>query len=69
MTIATDEAVQMLMAGWRVEYYAPLDAIIWHAPDGRSGHGHSESLDSPPIMAVEEARRRGDIVDRPRVLR
>lgn len=66
LSIATDEAVQMLEAGWRVEYYPPLDAIIWHSPGG-DGHGYSRSLDDPPETAVNEARRRGDVGDRPRV--
>lgn len=73
MTIATDEAVQMLQAGWTVKYHSsPVeefnDKIRWRSPDGLSGSGfHSDSLDDPPKEAVALARRRGDIVDRPRV--
>jgi len=68
LSIATDEAVQMLEAGWTVRYYAPLDTIEWKAPACLGGwveHG-CDSLDHPPEMAVAEARRLGHITERPR---
>ena len=68
LSIATDEAVQMLEAGWTARYCAATDAIEWRSPNGMSGHAnHCESLDCPPEMAVEEARRLGHIKDRCRV--
>jgi hypothetical protein len=64
MTISTCEAVQMLEAGWTVKYCKAMDSIEWRSPDGMSGYSfHSESLDRPPELAVEEARRRGDVKD------
>jgi hypothetical protein len=68
LSIGTDEAVQMLQAGWTVRYCAALDAIEWRSPDGMSGSElHSESLDKPPLAAVRMARRAGQISDRARV--
>lgn len=68
LSIATDEALQMLGAGWTVKRWALYDTIEWRSPDGISGTDfQSESLDCPPLEAVEYARKRGDIVDRPRV--
>lgn len=67
MTIATDQAVQMLQAGWTVRY-RESDEIEWRSPDGMSGsEWRSQSLDDPPMEAVKCAEHRGDIVDRPRV--
>lgn len=67
LSIAVDDAVQMLAAGWTVRYCEAMDAIEWRSPDGMSGScDHSTSLDCPPITAVNYALKRGDIVYRPR---
>lgn len=67
MTIATDEAVQMLEAGWTVRYIASCDVIRWRSPDGFSTDSYvSTSLDKPPVQAVKLARKKGHIVDRMR---
>lgn len=69
MSVATDEAVQMLQAGWTVRYCALSDSIEWRAPDGLSSHEwHGNSLDNPPGVAVLYAKRKGHIVDRPRTI-
>lgn len=68
MSINTDNAVQMLQAGWNVAYCAASDSIIWTAPDGFKSHEWlSNSLDRPPGVAVLYAKKRGHIKDRPRV--
>lgn len=67
MTIACDEAVQMLEAGWTVHYVSSQDAICWRSPEGISCDGfYSSSLDDPPRGAVEVARKKGHVVDRMR---
>ncbi len=69
MTIATDDAVQMLMAGWQVEYCELKDYIKWKSPSGISCvDWHSSSLDRPPKDAVNEALYSGDIKTRLRRL-
>jgi len=68
LSTRTDEAVQMLQAGWTVRYAKVRDVIEWRSPRGISGSDYiSESLDSPPDAAVHDARYAGDIVERPRV--
>ncbi len=68
MTTATDDAVQMLQAGWTVRYLEGYDAIEWRSPDGISGSEfRSESLDNPPLQAVQRARDHGHIQIRYRV--
>lgn len=67
MTISTDEAVQMLQAGWTVRYFAKGDCIEWRSPSGLSGSDYlSESLDRPPKVAVQRAIERGELVPRDR---
>lgn len=67
MTVATDDAVQMLQAGWTVKYREQGDCIEWRSPGGLSGSAYrSESLDRPPKAAVELAINRGDLVPRDR---
>lgn len=68
MSIATDEAVQMLQAGWQVRYCKATDSIEWRSPDGFGcSEWQSVSLDSPPEGAVWLARKRKQIIERPRV--
>lgn len=73
LTIATDDALQLLAAGWtvrRVECSQRFkgDAIEWRDPNGCSGWDyHAEWLDKPPPEVVRIGRERGDIIDRPRV--
>lgn len=65
ISIATDEALQMLAAGWTVRYMKATDDIEWRSPSGISRDTYrSESLDRPPLEAIETARIRGDIQDR-----
>lgn len=67
LSISTDQALQMIQAGWIVEYSPRLDAIRWESPEGISGDDMiSESLDDPPPAAVRRAKSRGQIIDRPR---
>jgi len=67
LSIATDEAVQMLEAGWIVRIIRNLDVIEWRSPRAISGSAyHSLSLDRPPVAAVEDARKHGEIQDHPR---
>lgn len=68
MTTATDDAVQMLQNGWTVRYKEDTDDIEWRSPEGISGCDyHSDSLDSPPPVAVDRALSNGQIIPRPRV--
>ncbi len=68
LSIATDEAIQMIEKGWTVRYLPTGDEIEWRSPRGISGSDYrSCSLDCPPLAAVEDARRHNDIVDRSRV--
>lgn len=65
MTTATDDAVQMLQAGWTVRYIEGDDCIEWSDPKGFSEPSYrSESLDKPPALAVQRAAANGDIVTR-----
>lgn len=67
MTYGTDEALQLLAAGWTVRYCEAFDSVEWRSPDGISGSGyHSSSLDQPPPAVLVKARRAGQIIDRPR---
>ncbi len=67
LSIAQDDAVQMLQAGWTVRYFEAEDCIQWRSPDGCSGSDYlSESLDRPPIPAVQRAKKEGHIIHRPR---
>lgn len=69
LSIATDEAIQMLENGWVVYRDRALDAVGWRSPRGLSGSDYvSESLDVPPITAVRDARLHGEIEDRPRTI-
>ena len=65
ISIATDEAVQMISNGWGVRYNEDRDQIEWQSSAG-AGPWYSESLDDPPLAAVAHARDIGDVEDRPR---
>ena len=68
ISIATDEAVQMLEAGWTVHYSKGFDAIMWRTPWGVAGPEYlSDSLDNPPKAALRDARQAGHIIHRPRI--
>ncbi len=67
LSVAVDEAVQMLQAGWTVRYNQHADVIEWFSPGGQHDHiWWSESLDSPPRSAIQLARKAGHIKERPR---
>jgi hypothetical protein len=64
-----DKALQMLKAGWTVEYCEAMDMIEWRTPGGVIGSQfHSESLDSPPAAAVQHAQSLGHL-RKPPILR
>jgi hypothetical protein len=68
MSVGTDDAVQMLEAGWTVRRIEFSDDIEWRSPEGISGSDfRSESLDRPPLAAVEKAKVLGQLVPRDRV--
>lgn len=68
MSVATDDAVQMLEAGWTVRIIKSSDDIEWRSPEGISSSEYrSESLDRPPFAAVEKAKELGQLVPRDRV--
>lgn len=61
ISIATDEAAQMLKAGWTIEHHGPIDKIFWRRPDGVSGSDYMSDDLYPPAHAVSEAIRLGHI--------
>ena len=68
MTVATDDAAQMLEAGWTVRRIESSDDIEWRSPEGISGSDfRSKSLDRPPLAAVKRAKELGQLVPRDRV--
>lgn len=63
----TDEALQMLVAGWKVRFTTDLEFIQWRSPDGVSGDSwKSESLDNAPWPALEYALKIGHVIHRDR---
>lgn len=68
ISIATDDALQMLDAGWTVRHVESEDVIEWRSPGGLSGSEfRSESLDRPPFAAVRMAKSLGHVVHRERM--